>query len=428
MLYTVNVGDSVYSIAGRFGISPERIIVDNGLYPPYNLSIGQSLLILIPYITHTVQEGESLSAIAEKYSLSINELYRRNYSLNGNDTIYPGQTIIIEYKDTSDRYPILSNSYAYPFINKQILSSVLPYLSGMIPFTYGFTETGKLIYLDDEKIINASLKHSVVPFLHLSTLTESGVFDNGLSSKLFRNQNSMNNLVDEIYNTIVSKGYFGVDIDFEYIPKYDSESYGNFISTVKNKLAPQGYLTIVALAPKTSDDQKGLLYEGHDYGLIGSIADYILLMTYEWGYAYSRPMAVAPVKNVTDVVEYALSRISENKILLGIPNYGYDWPLPFIDGVTMAKSVGNCEAVRIANEYNSDIKYSKEIGSPFFNYTDKQGIYHEVWFEDPRSINEKFDIVKKYNLAGIGVWNAMREFPAMWLISALNFDISEYNA
>ena len=66
MIYIVKQGDSVFSIASKFGVSPERIIVDNGLFPPYNLCNNQALLILIPYITHTVQEGETLSAIADK--------------------------------------------------------------------------------------------------------------------------------------------------------------------------------------------------------------------------------------------------------------------------------------------------------------------------------------------------------------------------
>jgi len=428
MIYTVKNGDSVYSIAKIYGISPERIIVDNGLMPPYNLCLGQSLLILIPYITHTVQEGETLSSIAEKYELSQNELYRRNYSLHGNDNIYVGQTLIIEYKDSYTDYSILSNSYAYPFISDRTLNTVMPYLSGIVPFTYGFTEEGKLIYLEDEKIIDSANKYNSSAFLHLSTLTELGYFDNNLSSRLFQNTEGMNKLADEIYEVVKSKGFDGIDIDFEYIPGYDAENYVKFISLVKSKLSPEGYITIVALAPKTTDNQNGLLYEGHDYEMIGNAADYVLLMTYEWGYAYSEPMAVAPIENVKRVVEYSLTRISENKILLGIPNYGYDWQLPFVKGVSKARSLGNAEAIKIANQYNAEIKYDFNTQTPYFNYNDSNGNLHEVWFEDPRSINEKFNIIKEYNLAGIGIWNAMRDFPALWLLSATRFNIIAYNA
>ena len=85
----------------------------------------------------------------------------------------------------------------------------------------------------------------------------------------------------------------------------------------------------MALAPKYSDQQSGVLYEGMDYALLGAAANSVFLMTYEWGYTYGEPMAVAPVNQVRRVAEYALTRIPAEKIVLGVPNYGYDWPCPF---------------------------------------------------------------------------------------------------
>lgn len=59
-----------------------------------------------------------------------------------------------------------------------------------------------------------------------------------------------------------------------------------------------GYSFSVALAPKISQEQSGLLYTAHDYGAVGSIADKVIIMTYEWGYTYGEPMAVAPIDKV----------------------------------------------------------------------------------------------------------------------------------
>ena len=101
----------------------------------------------------------------------------------------------------------------------------------------------------------------------------------------------------------------------------------------------------MAAAPKTSDRQRGILVEGVDYAKLGENADAVFLMTYEWGYTYGPPMAVAPLDKVREVVEYALTRIPPEKIILGIPNYGYDWPLPYERGITRARSIGNEEAV-----------------------------------------------------------------------------------
>ena len=134
----------------------------------------------------------------------------------------------------------------------------------------------------------------------------------------------------------------------------------------------------MALAPKTSAQQRGLLYEGIDYRLLGEAANHVMLMTYEWGYSQGPPMAVAPINMVRKVVEYAVSEIPPEKIILGIPNYGYDWPLPFERGVTRARSLGTLEAVKLAVDFGVDIRFDETAMSPYFRYW-QYGIQHEVW-------------------------------------------------
>ena len=152
------------------------------------------------------------------------------------------------------------------------------------------------------------------------------------------------------------------------------------------------------------------------------MADHVLLMTYEWGYTYGPPMAVAPLNQVRRVVEYALGEIPAAKIDLGIPNYGYDWPLPFERGVTRADSIGNVEAVRIAVERGAEIQFDEIAQSPYFTYYDRQtGVEHEVWFEDVRSMQARFDLIKEYGLRGCGYWQIMQWFRANWVLLAGNF-------
>ena len=109
---------------------------------------------------------------------------------------------------------------------------------------------------------------------------------------------------------------------------------------------------------------------------------------------------------------------------MGIPLYGYDWPLPFERGVTKARTIGNIEAVQIAREQGVDIQFDETAQSPFFRYTDN-GIEHEVWFEDVRSMQAKFDLIKEFGLRGAGYWQIMQLFRANWLLLADNFAISD---
>ena len=184
------------------------------------------------------------------------------------------------------------------------------------------------------------------------------------------------------------------------------------------------YHTSVALAPKTSDTQAGLLYEGKDYALLGEAADSVLLMTYEWGYTYGPPMAVAPINKVREVVDYAVTRIPPAKIDLGIPNYGYDWTLPFVRGTSMARPIGNVEAVQLAVSVGAAIEFDETAMSPFFRY-EQNGVRHEVWFEDVRSLREKFSLLPAYSLRGIGYWQIMRFFRANWLLLESTFQIQK---
>ena len=195
--------------------------------------------------------------------------------------------------------------------------------------------------LDDTSLIAATRQMGVTPVMHLSTLTENGGFDSALATLVLNDMQVQDAIVSNLVSTLEQRGYQVLDVDFEFIPAQDAIPYADFIARLRNTLAPLGIPVIVALAPKTSADQPGLLYEGHNYQLLGQSADAVLLMTYEWGYTYGPPMAVAPLPNVRRVVEYALTEIPAEKILLGIPNYGYDWTLPFVQGESRATSISN---------------------------------------------------------------------------------------
>ena len=210
------------------------------------------------------------------------------------------------------------------------------------------------------------------------------------------------------------KGYIGVDLDFEYIDPKDRDAYVAFVENITTQMNQNGYSVNVDLAPKNSDNQRGTLYEGHDYAALGSAANTVLLMTYEWGYTYGPPMAVAPINKVREVVEYGVSKIDNTKIYMGIPNYGYDWLLPYVQGESKARSIGNEEAIRIAQRYGAIISFDDVAASPYFNYVDESGREHEVWFEDVRSIIAKYDLIDEFQLLGGGYWNLMRSFIQNW--------------
>ena len=146
-------------------------------------------------------------------------------------------------------------------------------------------------------------------------------------------------------------------------------------------------------------------------------------MTYEWGYTYGPPMAVAPLPNVRAVLDYAVTEMPPSKIFLGVPNYGYDWPLPFVQGTTRAQSISNQRAIELAVQYGAEIAYDETAQAPNFQYTDASGTVHQVWFEDARSMEAKLALIAEYGFKGAGFWNLMRPFSQTWLTSAELYDI-----
>lgn len=410
LIHIVRPGDSAYSIAANYQIPMSLLIQLNGLTDPAHLAVGQALVIRKPTRTYTVSVGDTLDSIARQAGLTLRSLYRRNPALGGRPAVWPGQTLVLAYDDDQGP-PILVNGYAYPYISLPLLTGVLPFLTYLTPFTYGITPGGGLIPPQESPMLSLAAEHRVGGLLHLSTLNQEGRFSSELGHAVLRTPAMAQRLMDALLAVVEELGFQGVDVDFEYLPAEDAAAYAAFLTALGRQLRAQGKILITALAPKAARDQPGLLYEGHDYRAVGEASDYVLLMTYEWGYTAGPPMAVAPLPNVRRVVEFALTEIPAEKIWLGVPNYGYDWPLPFRQGTTRARSLSSDEAVALAVRYNQAIQYDDRAQSPWFRYTDEDGGEHEVWFEDARSIQAKLSLISQYGLAGAGYWNLMRSFP-----------------
>ena len=422
IVHVVRAQETVGSIAESYGVDPARLAADNAVPPSGALAVGQTLVVRFPRQVHAVRSGETLTSIADRYGISLRQLWRNNWSLGGQSVIHPGDVLVISYFDEK-LGPAVLNGYAYPFIDQALLDAQLPYLTTLAPFTYGITASGRLLPLEDDRLRAAARQRGTRPVMHLSTLTESGQFDTERGALVLTDEAAQSQLITEILQTVRYRGYAGVDVDFEYLPGRLAAAYAAFLARLRRLLAAQGFFLWAALAPKTSAAQPGLLYEGHDYAAVAAASDAVLLMTYEWGYTAGPPMAVAPLPNVRAVLDYAVTEIPPDKILLGVPNYVYDWPLPFVQGVTRAQSISNQRAIELAIQYDIAIQYDETAQSPYFHYTDTAGTVHEVWFEDARSLSAKLRLIAEYGFLGAGVWNLMRPFSQLWLAADALYDI-----
>ncbi len=427
MIHTVKSGDTVFKIAKAYGVPMSRIIIDNGLKDPSRLAVGEDLVILTPSVTYTVKPGDTLYSIAKRYGITVNTLWQNNPNLEGKSLIYPDQTLVISFgKKTCDR-AISVNGFAYPYIEDSVLRKTLPYLTYLSIFTYGIKYNGGLIPPDDDtRLIETAKEYGTVPLMMLTSLTEDGNFSNELISSILSNEELKRKVIDEAVKEMKRKGYGGINADFEYISSKYTDSYADFLTRLKEKMG-DGYELHVCLAPKTSPQMRGLLYEGISYEKLGAAADKVTLMTYEWGYSYGPPLAVSPINKVREVVDYAVQVIPRDKILMGMPNYGYNWALPYVRGQSVATSLSNVAAVELAKEKNAAIEFDELSKSPFYNYYDVQprtnAIKHTVWFQNAKSNEAMLNLVCEYGLDGASVWNIMKYFPAMWSVMNSMFTV-----
>ena len=281
MVHVVQSGESVASIAMHYGVDPGRLAADNAVPADGALAVGQTLVVRFPRQVHAVQAGETLTSIAAAYGTSVRQLWRNNWPLGGTEDLSPGQVLVISYFD--ERLGSASfNGYAYPYIASTLLSAQLPYVTYLTPFTYGITAGGGLLPLEDDAMLSAARQRDTAPVMHLSTLTESGQFDTQRAEMVLTDFEVQDRLVAEVLQTVLRKGFAGLDVDFEYLPGELAEAYAAFLSRLQRLLHSRGLFVWAALAPKTSASQPGLLYEGHNYAAVGAATDGVLLMTYEW--------------------------------------------------------------------------------------------------------------------------------------------------
>ncbi|MFT9497259.1 glycosyl hydrolase family 18 protein [Anaerosolibacter sp.] len=423
-IHVVQPGQSIFEIAQIYNSTVSAIVAANEIPNPNQLVVGQTMVIPIVGSYYWVQPGDSLYSIGQKFGISYQELAR----INQIPVTQPLRVGLRLYIPPRPKRRSEINAYVEPIGGtvstalEESARKAAPFLTYLAPFSYQIQRDGTL----KEPPLNnfpAIARTNNATLMMVVTNLEEGQFSAELGRIILTNADVQNRLLDNIIATAKQYNFKDIHFDMEFLPPELRENYNAFLRKAKARLSSEGLLMSTALAPKTSATQEGAWYEAHDYKAHGEIADFVVLMTYEWGYSGGPPMPVSPIGPVRNVIQYALTEMPASKIMMGQNLYGYDWTLPYVPGGQYARAVSPQRAIQIAAENNVPIRYDYTAQAPYFDYVDSEGKNHRVWFEDARSIQAKFNLVKELGLRGVSYWKLGLPFPQNWLLIKENFDV-----
>ncbi len=228
-------------------------------------------------------------------------------------------------------------------------------------------------------------------------------FSREVAHEILTNQRIRDEVIGKLTSFVVDGGYDGINIDFEGVDPSDREALTEFMRLLSIKLHEHQKIVSIDVPAKTYDSKDG--WSGaYDYKALGRYCDYVVLMVYNYHWSGSSPGPISPLSWLRKVLNYATSTIPKEKIIVGIPFYGYDWSGGRGSGITFS------EAINLAVSTGSKVYFDENSGEYYFR---AQG--HEVWFQGAKSTDLRLNvIVNEYNITNIAAWRLGAEDPRTW--------------
>lgn len=417
IIYVVQVGDTIKSIANQFGVSETRLILENGILNPNNLVIGQTIVITYPHETYVVNEGDTLSAIALKFGIPILQLYRNNPYLWEREFIYPGEELIISYDTITN---MTTNAYVFPYVDRNTLRKSLPYLTYLSILNYKTLKGGEIqSFYDDTDLIETAKQFGVAPLMLITSVSFQGVRNPEMIYDILLNPDYQDNHLQNMLKIIKEKGYYGLNITITFLTEANQELYLNYLKRLTTYFNKEGYPVFITLDPNFVSDENGLQFEKVNYENFNDLVDKVYVMRFFWGTQYGPPMPISSVENIRVFIDYLDQMIDPQKISVGFPLSGYDWTLPYIENFSVGNAIALQATIELAQIMGATILFDDESKTPYYEYEINVGdssIKHIVWFVDARTIYAVVQLFLDNGLDGTGLWNIMSPFPQLWLI------------
>lgn len=214
---------------------------------------------------------------------------------------------------------------------------------------------------------------------------------------------SRDSLIENLLSLVKSAEIEGVNIDFEGVSFKDRENLVRFMEALTNRFHKQLLGSYVTICTPAVDWQ-----DAFDYKSLGEIVDGLFIMGYDYHWMGSEIAGpVAPLSgwgryNISRTIDTYLSEVSPDRLILGCPYYGYDWPTESDTVKSKTKGKGTAKTysqARLASQVYGR-RWDKESKTPWYLYNS----FHQCWWDDEESLKEKYRLGMEKELKGIGMW------------------------
>lgn len=237
-------------------------------------------------------------------------------------------------------------------------------------------------------------------------------------------------LINTLINLLKSRNGDGINFDLESVALSQRSNLVRFISLAVKMIKAELPDSEISMATPAVD------WNGSwDLKSLSQLCDYLIVMGYDYYWRGSSTAGpVAPLAgetyNVTRTINNYLSNaVQPEKLLLGVPWYGYDWPV--INSSKKAKATGNAAAriftaaEQLAETYGKLFDQVAKV--PWVSYN-SPSTWRQLWFDDTTSLGLKYNLVNSKNLGGIGIWALTYEEGRSEMWEKINSAFSPVNA
>lgn len=354
---------------------------------------------------YIVQSGDTFNSIARVYGIPLSSLIQANPEVTDPDQLIIGQNI---YFPTG--YPlekmVYVNSCVFMNIDSQILQNVLEYLTFLSICGYHVMRDGSLYgsEIDETAIIQQARQAHVAPLLLISNVDDNGYISSDLAHELLADKEAQQTLIDNIIYLLQTKNYYGLNIYFEDVYPSDKGFYTSFYQAVTQQLFPLGYVVVATDTLDINPNRSYLSYDTLDFEYFSRYVNQVfIVVSYAFRDPYGPPMATIPLDELRQILNFAVSIIPSQSILMGLTLYGLDWTIPYNPEIP-AQLITYDQVKELAGRKAAIVQFDEATQSPYFYYLDDMGLPHIIWFNNEQSLRLRLALVRIYNLGGISFW------------------------